>query len=329
MFFSVIIPTYNPRNYLPNLLTCISRNECIDDIEIIISDDCSDEKFDDIIESFNKLHIKVIVNNYHSGFPRDGRQNGANVATGEWLCFADQDDSFVDNAFDKIKAYIEKEKIKNYLATDFIMHVDGTDRYEVYDGTKCWTHGKFYEKSFWDKYGIKYDDVKYCEDVNLSTRTGCIMIAENIPMSISRDHLVYIWNRRSDSLSEGDYLFLSMPDYIKGTLGIIVDYAEQYKFNTDLLDKYTLKFIQTLYHIYFYCQSDKIYTQRKTMLDIETTLYPICQRFFETSGLTADSIIEKTNTELLNFYSQTRYEDCIQVPFVEQITFKDWMKLYL
>ena len=329
MFFSIIIPTYNPRAYLPNLLTCISRNNCIDDIEIIISDDCSEESFEDILESFKSLHIKTIVNDHHSGFPRDGRQNGADIATGEWICFADQDDGFVDNAFDKIKAYIEKEQIRNYLATDFIKHAEGTDYYEVCDGCKGWTHGKFYEKSFWDKHNLGYDDVKYCEDINLSTKTGCVLIAENLPMNTCKDIYVYIWNRRSDSLSEGDYFCQSMPEYIRGTIGVITDYIEKYRYNEDMLNQYIVKFIQTIYHIYFYAQNDRIQSSRNTILKIEETLYPIYQRFLEATGLTTDEIISKTNTDFIGIYSQTRFDDCQQAPFIEKMTFSDWMHIYL
>jgi glycosyltransferase involved in cell wall biosynthesis len=49
MFFSIIVPTYNPRKFLPKLLDSIATNKILDDIEIILSDDLSTEPFDDIV----------------------------------------------------------------------------------------------------------------------------------------------------------------------------------------------------------------------------------------------------------------------------------------
>jgi len=37
--FTVVIPTYNPNHYLLELLKSIENNKCINEIEIIISDD--------------------------------------------------------------------------------------------------------------------------------------------------------------------------------------------------------------------------------------------------------------------------------------------------
>ena len=328
MFFTVIVPTYNPTKDLPMLLTSISRNECINDIEIILSDDCSDEPFDDVISSFSMLNIRVIRNEKHAGFPRDGRQNGANAAEGEWICFADQDDYFVDNAFDKAKQYIEEKEIHNYLATTIIMHAEGSEEYSMFDPTKGWTHGKFYEKSFWDQYNLGYDDVSYCEDINLSTKTGCVMVVENIPMNIWETPL-YIWNKKTDSLSEGDYLLKSMPDYIRGTIGVIVDYIEKYKFNNDVMEKLTIKFIQTLYHLYFYFQSDRLTKDRMIVLQSAIYFYPYYEKFKECTGFTTEILLDRTEGELIEFFAETRNDDMKQLPFIEKMTFKDWVKAYL
>ena len=59
-FFSVIIPTYNPKEFLPRLLESIKHNDCLDKIEVIISDDCSTEPFDDVLEKFPEIHFNII-----------------------------------------------------------------------------------------------------------------------------------------------------------------------------------------------------------------------------------------------------------------------------
>ena len=314
--------------FLPKLLNAISRNDCIDDIEIIISDDCSDEPFDDVLESFDNLNIQVIKNDKHYGFPKNGRQNGANAATGDWICFADQDDEYVDHAFDKMHEFITIHNLKNYVSSNFLMHTVGTDEYVIQGGDKGWTHGKFYEKSFWDEHDLRYDDVQYCEDINLTTKTGCIMITENIPMTILEEPL-YIWNRRNDSLCEGDYFPKSMPDYIVGTMGVIIDYIERYRYDTDIAEQFCIKFIQTVYHVYFYFQSDILNKDRRIVLEAALVMLPFYERFKNVTGLTTDDIIHKTETDLIGLYAETRNSDCIQIPFTEKMTFAEWMKAYM
>ena len=172
MFFSVIIPSYNPRPFLQRLLDSIVHNKCINEVEIIISDDCSTEPFDDIIKNYTNLNIRMISNEVHAGFPRNGRQHGADEAKGQWICFSDQDDYFVDNAFDKVKDFIEKNNVHNYLISNFIMEDTNNNLRTVEDGTKGWTHGKFYEKIFWDKYNMGYDKylMEYCRLNDMSTQ---------------------------------------------------------------------------------------------------------------------------------------------------------------
>ena len=89
MFFSVIIPTYNPDDKIVVLLNSIIANQCKDEIEVILADDCSTIDLNNIIEIYPELNIKIIVNQKHAGFPRMGRQNGLDAAQGEWITFAD------------------------------------------------------------------------------------------------------------------------------------------------------------------------------------------------------------------------------------------------
>jgi len=60
--------------------------------------------------------------------------------------------------------------------------------------TKGWTHGKFYEKEFLDHYNINYDNINYNEDINLSTKIGCIITINDISSSVMEDP-VYVWAR--------------------------------------------------------------------------------------------------------------------------------------
>ena len=269
----------------------------------------------------------MISNEVHAGFPRNGRQHGADEAKGQWICFSDQDDYFVDNAFDKVKDFIEKNNVHNYLISNFIMEDTNNNLRTVEDGTKGWTHGKFYEKIFWDKYNMGYDNVKYCEDINLSTKMSCLLSAEHVPYS-KLDEPIYVWCRRKDSLSDIEYFVNSFPDYIDATLGVIMVYLEKYKENKELCDTYQILFFQTFLHMYFYLQSPFFFGKKKIILQIALQLQPIYEKFKQMMGYSNEVILQLLSTELLGMYANVRNNDFMQIPFTEQLTFKQWLEAY-
>lgn len=327
-FFTIVIPTYNPRNLIRPLLDSITKNDCIDDITVLISDDCSSEPFDDILTDYKNLDIQVIKNEQHQGFPRAGRQHGADNVKTPWFCFADQDDRFVDHAFDGIKKFIEENNAEKYIVSDLICDVKETGERIIFENYKGWTHGKFYEKAFWDKYGIQYDKIHYCEDIGLTTKVDCLMIALKAK-AFEYQGSVYIWNRRDDSLANEEYFIKSFPEYIQITFGMCIKYMEKYKDNEELFKIYVLKAIMAFLHVYFYLQSPILYNRNEEKHKIALCLQPLYTHFKNLIGHTNTSFIDFVHIELIDIYNQTRNDDFKQVPFIEQISFRDWINSYL
>ncbi|WP_180381671.1 glycosyltransferase family 2 protein [Campylobacter devanensis] len=92
---SIIIPVYNVEKYLRECLdSCI--NQTLQDIEIIIVDDCGSDKSMDIAQEYakNDNRIKIIKNKQNQG-PFTSRNNAVLAANGEYLVFLDSDD-FLD-----------------------------------------------------------------------------------------------------------------------------------------------------------------------------------------------------------------------------------------
>ena len=58
--FSIIIPTYNSKNYINNCLNSITNN-CDDDLEIIIVDDASTDNTIIICENFKKINNNIRI----------------------------------------------------------------------------------------------------------------------------------------------------------------------------------------------------------------------------------------------------------------------------
>ena len=330
MFFSVIIPTYNPRAYLPRLLESISKNDCLEEIEVIVSDDCSKEWFKDIFHEFPQLNIRTIVNDRHYGFPRNGRENGAQEAHGKWICFADQDDFFIDHAFDNIKKHIEEHGASNYIAANFIKLYANTGERELISGLCGWTHGKFFEKTFWDNHDIHYENIEYCEDTNLSTLVQCIMIDENKYIRVI-DNPVYVWYRRSDSLADDDYFAKSFPDYIRATFGVILPFVEKHATdrNQTMFGNFTYLYLKTLLHLYFYSQALLFRHEKKAMIEAMAFMFPYHEQFRNIVGCTNQDIAERMKSDLFSLYCEARDNDCKQISFVEQMSFDEFLRWYL
>ena len=331
MFFTIVIPTYNPGDYLRKMLESITHNDCANDMEVILSDDISTESFNNIIEEFkDRLFIRTIRNDKHYGFPRTGRQNGAEAATGQWMCFADQDDYFIDHAFDNAKAYIEEHNVQYYLAYGILKESSVTNESIFEAPLLGWTHGKFFEKKFWDEYNIKYDDVQYCEDSNLVTKVCCVLFSLGIEPQIVNEP-AYVWYAREDSLSNGnsgEYFVKSMPDYIKGTFKVVLDFYEKYRDTEELANKYLLNLYSVIYHLFFYLQAPHFDDRKDVVLNTILLLQPLYEKMKELSGLTNDDIVRITSNELLVFYNSIRSSDSALIPFIEKLSFKDWIHTY-
>ena len=327
-FFSIVIPTYNPREYIPRLLKSITQNACLDKIEVIISDDCSTDTFDDVLEQFSNINFLKICNKKHSSFPRDGRQNGMDNAHGKWIAFADQDDYFIENSFDKLMSFIENNNAQNIIVSNFIEQSSETGNEIIRTKDSGWTHGKLYEKEFLEKYDIKYDEINYCEDINLTNKIDCVLTINQIVPFEFKEYF-YVWLRRKDSLSDIEYFRQSMPDYINATLGVIIESIDKNVDNTNVIGILNVKFIIALLHVYFYYQSRQLYGDKQGLIRSLAVLQPIYSRFKLITGFGNEDIIGFVHNDLIMVYEQTRTGDFNQIPFIEQVSFVDWMRLYL
>ena len=89
MILSIIIPTYNEEEYLPILLDSIKKQD-FDSYEIIVADANSTDRTVEIAKEYD---CKIV----EGGMPAVGRNNGAKVATGEYLLFLDSDLKLTDD----------------------------------------------------------------------------------------------------------------------------------------------------------------------------------------------------------------------------------------
>lgn len=100
---SIIIPTFNEEEYLPQLLDSI-KDQKYTDYEILIADAQSQDKTREIAESYGCIVVE-------GGLPALGRNNGAAKAQGELLLFLDSDLILTDDYLQEAVEEFENQNL--------------------------------------------------------------------------------------------------------------------------------------------------------------------------------------------------------------------------
>ena len=100
---SIVIPTYNAEKFMPTLLDSIFHNK-IDDMEVVIVDDCST---DDTVRISKSFPVRVINMEKNSG-PAKARNIGVEAAKGDIIYFLDSDVIVLDGAIKEVKDYFDQ-----------------------------------------------------------------------------------------------------------------------------------------------------------------------------------------------------------------------------
>lgn len=103
MKVSIIVPVYNTEKYLRRCLDSLV-NQTIEDIEIIVINDCSPDNSKEILKEYEKKYkdkIKVFHNKTNKGIGYN-RNYGIKKVTGEYIGFVDSDDWVNETMYDKL-----------------------------------------------------------------------------------------------------------------------------------------------------------------------------------------------------------------------------------
>ena len=102
---SIIIPVYNVENYIKKSLdSIINQTFNLNDIEVIMVDDCSTDKSGAIIDEYESKYdnFKSIHLNHNSGSAGKPRNIGIKEASSDFIMFLDSDDYFVENSIERL-----------------------------------------------------------------------------------------------------------------------------------------------------------------------------------------------------------------------------------
>lgn len=265
-FFSLIVPCYNDGryragDYLDRLLTSVTEsNLSYDDIEVILADDHSPKPYTRVISKFQPFFkIKQIETAYRFA-PGNTRQVGTMIAQGQWICFADHDDTFYPRALRTVKDLIENSAEELfYVHGDFdkVSQDDLNNIVETFYGTDnnalCFVHGKFYHYTkFWKAFHLNFPkDMKTHEDVALGHQVECVMRNIDHKHAMRIPTPIYRWTNNGHSISNTKYndepgdkfLERAFDDYLRSSLGQFIERCEMGQINQKDLTVRCLPFI--------------------------------------------------------------------------------------
>ena len=338
--FSVIISCYNSKKTIGKVLQSLRGQLPYNELEIILSDDCSTEDYSDIVETFNDLLIKKTSTEYNC-CPGNTREAGLKVATGEWVCFSDHDDEFIPKALEILKNKIQGSlNERYYIVTGFInqnQYRENNEAKEVKASESSgWTHGKFYNLDNLIKpFDLHFKkDLKSHEDVYFTTQVNCIMEylhSIHLDAGIYLDDLfTYVWYSHPGSLShqyKNNVSFLEehFIDYCEATGEVYLDSYNKKRITWTrtkecLIDTFLLYYFYSISFVYY--NPDKY--DRKNFDYINQFYYKVKDEF----NLNTKEIWMRASDNNCFCYKQAeRYSEIGTGGIIPPFTLNQWLEL--
>lgn len=98
---SVVVPVYQVENYICKLIESL-QNQTIKDLEIILVDDGSPDASGKICDEYAQQDNRIHVIHKKNAGVGAARNDGLDIATGEWIIFCDSDDWLELDALEKL-----------------------------------------------------------------------------------------------------------------------------------------------------------------------------------------------------------------------------------
>ena len=132
---SVIIPTYNAEN---TILKCINSivKQTYKKIEIIIIDDGSTDSTLNKLNDLAKNDDRIIIKKQRNSGVSVARNNGINIASGDYILFVDSDDWLEKTMIEKMIITAQKENTDIVRCNFYDEYVNKTLLGKIYDELK-------------------------------------------------------------------------------------------------------------------------------------------------------------------------------------------------
>ena len=124
---SIIVPAYNVEGYIYDCLKSLV-SQTMQNIEIIVINDGSTDNTEKIISEFEKTDSRIIVIRQENQGISVARNNGINIAKGEYLGFVDSDDYVDNDYFEKLYNIVTSQNA-DMAVTSILKHKKNYKRF--------------------------------------------------------------------------------------------------------------------------------------------------------------------------------------------------------
>lgn len=255
---SMIIPVYNAEKYLKRTInSIINQSIGFENIELILVDDNSQDNSKSIIEEYVAKYDNVIgiYSNENHGFPGFGRNNGIEIASGQYIMFSDNDDEHDKDLCLKLYEAIVSEDADiascDKVKRDNIKDIPVSEKYV---GGKLSSNGNiivsnddlayFEDITIWNKIFKKEiiadNNIRFVENMLAEDLLFCLEVFFNSSKLVYLEkYYGYFWDMHEESLSHE-----CSPKHVENLLNSI---PEMFK----ILDKYNKKDLDSFYFKFY------------------------------------------------------------------------------
>ena len=238
---SIIIPHYNNPNKLQKLIESIKDFK---HTQIIVVDDMSNKFIKNylILRNYFRDRVEFYYNDTKIKGAGKCRNIGIEKSLGKWLMFSDDDDFFVENAFEVISNFLKddsdvilfkptsldlitkKPSLRHVYYSNLITNYDINNHKSILDLKYRFVipDSKMIKREFVIQNGIFFDEVLKANDVMFSVKLGHLMknfrlVDQNVH-TITKDVNTLTTIKRVDFLNSQMRVFINRDLYLKANL---------------------------------------------------------------------------------------------------------------
>lgn len=205
---SVIMPSYNSEAYIKISIESV-LNQTYQNLELVVVDDCSNDKTVEIIKSFKDQRIRLFVNEKNSG-AAISRNKALREAKGKWIAFLDSDDEWMTNKLEEQINFMETNSYP-FSYTDYVRY-EGNNKKRLITAPNKMTFRKIKRYCYIATLTIMYDAEKIgliqIGDIKKNNDYAMWLKALKNVTGYRLKKCLSIYNRHTGSISSGSKLKL-------------------------------------------------------------------------------------------------------------------------
>jgi len=244
----IIIPAYNADKTLDRALKSIACQNIASIIHVTVVDDCSDEKYDDIVNKhkgdFASLQLIRCELNGGSG---TARRIGMKHTKQPYIGFLDADDVFYD-IYSVGRLYNEISGNPDCIVTmgDFLEQ-NHKGEFNTHQDDMVWCFSKLYRRSWLDEKGITFNDTRCNEDVGFNTKIALVKSEKDKMMAIHQPTYVWCFNHQGIT-KQNQYAYA----FSNGIEGYVTNKIEALQFSENPIanSRHSFAVLAQLYKVY-------------------------------------------------------------------------------